>query len=73
VPGPFELHPQGQPRQYPSCIVNLRLPADQLLRHMQISPEWQQVPVLTDADITARATRLGLLPAHTLLSKGENA
>jgi hypothetical protein len=49
------------------------LPADQLQRHMEVYPEWKQLPVLTDADITARATRLGLLPAHTLLSKGEDA
>lgn len=70
VPGPFELHSLSQPCQYPSCIINLRLPADQLLRHMQCSPEWQQVPVLTDADITARATRLGLLPPNTLAAQG---
>jgi hypothetical protein len=70
VPGPFELHSLSQPCAFPGCIVNLRLPADQLQRHMQCSPEWQQQPVLTDADITARATRLGLLPANTLAAQG---
>lgn len=70
VPGPFELHTLTQPRAFPTSLYNLKLPPEQVLRHLQTTAEWQQVPVLTDADITARATRLGLLPANTLVAKG---
>lgn len=70
VPGPFELHPQHPARAFPPCLFNFRLPAEQLLRHLQSLPDWQQVPVLSDADITAMATRLGLLPVKTQQAKG---
>jgi len=71
VPGPFELHPQNPARTFPVPLLNLRLPPEQLLRHVQALPDWQAVPVLTDADITAKATRLGLLPAKPAPAKGE--
>lgn len=70
VPGPFQLHPSSQTRNFPVCLLNFKLPAEQLLRHLHSVADWQQLPVLTDADITARATRLGLLPAKTLEAKG---
>jgi hypothetical protein len=70
IRGAFQLHPSTQPRNFPVCLINFALPADQLLRHLHSVAEWQQVPVLTDADITARATQLGLLPAKTLEARG---
>jgi hypothetical protein len=70
IRGPFQLHPSSQTRSFPTCLLNFKLPADQLLRHLHSVADWQQLPVLTDADITARATRLGLLPAKTLEAKG---
>lgn len=70
VPGLFELHPQHKAATFPNCLPNFRMPADQLLRHLQALPDWQQLPVMTDADITASATRLGLLPAVSLQTRG---
>jgi hypothetical protein len=71
VPGGLQLHPHQSARTFPPCLLKLQLPADQLLRILaEAAPDWQQLPVLSDADITARATRLGLLPAKTLAAQG---
>ena len=71
VPGPLELHSHHPARTFPLSLLNFRLPAEKLLKHLQSLPDWQQVPVLSDADITAKATCLGLLPAKTLQARGE--
>lgn len=68
VPGALQLHYADTP---PECLSSLALPPSQLLQIMESNAAWQQQPVLSDADITAEAMRLGLLPVRSPRAAGE--
>lgn len=61
IPGSLQLH---YPDAAPDCLNSLALPPEQLLQRMEGNAVWQQQPVMSDADITAEAMRLGLLPVR---------
>jgi hypothetical protein len=71
VPGPFRLV-LGESAAPPDALAALSSsPPEALLQALQAVEGWDTLPVLSDADITADATRLGLLPACTSAAKGE--
>jgi hypothetical protein len=47
------------------------LPPEEMMKHMESSAQWKQQQPLSDAEITATATRLGLLPVRPPKAAGE--
>ncbi|KAF8063799.1 VPS2.1 [Scenedesmus sp. PABB004] len=60
-PGPLQLHFGDA---FPESLGSVSLPAGAMLQHMASCAVWEAQAPLTDAQITAAATRLGLLPAR---------
>ncbi|WIA34349.1 hypothetical protein OEZ86_012687 [Tetradesmus obliquus] len=60
-PGELQLH---YSETIPECLSGLTLPPEKMMAHMESSALWQRQQPLSDAEITATATRLGLLPVR---------
>jgi hypothetical protein len=67
-PGELQLH---YSETIPECLSGFLLPPDEMMKRMESSTQWKQQPPLSDAEITATATRLGLLPVRPPKAAGE--
>jgi hypothetical protein len=69
-PGELQLH---YSETIPECLSGFLLPPEEMMKRMESSAQWKQQQPLSDAEITATATRLGLLPVRPPKAAGKIA